>query len=240
MFDPLSFWEHHQLWKSPMQRSDHLKPWAVLHWEAEWQEPEEELPTSPRIWLLVPCIKPTSKNHYEVFAERASVEKHVSKQNNSLCHFFQLAYHLEILIFFQRVGKKCASGTNKCLQLSYKPRMVGLKTGRLAVMELKAAGDKSCLGIWPACATHRPLGRGSLASHWSHPVRDKRETPGTCVNSWKVKEGRWSGVIVCLAILKAAFPLGHPCISLEVAGWGDVLNEPTKGSGGDFNDDKDS
>lgn len=57
--------------------------------------------------------------------------------------FFQLAYHLEILIFFsQRVGKKCASGTNKCLQLSYKPRMVGLKTGRLAAMALKAAGDK--------------------------------------------------------------------------------------------------
>lgn len=53
--------------------------------------------------------------------------------------FFQLAYHLEILIFFffQRVGKKCAPGTNKCLQLSYKPRMVGLKTDRLAVMELK-------------------------------------------------------------------------------------------------------
>lgn len=53
--------------------------------------------------------------------------------------FFQLAYHLEILIFFFSKGreKKCAPGTNKCLQLSYKPRMVGLKTDRLAVMELK-------------------------------------------------------------------------------------------------------
>lgn len=143
---------------------------SCAHREGEWQEPEEELPTSPPIWLLVPCIKPASKNHYEVFAERASVEKHVSKQNNSLCHFFQLAYHLEILIFFQRVGKKCASGTNKCLQLSYKPRMVRLKPGRLAVMELKATGDKWCLGSGQPVLTHWPLGMGSLASHWSHPV----------------------------------------------------------------------
>lgn len=62
-----------------------LKPRAVF--TRGRPEPEEELPTSLLIWLLVPCIKPTSKNHYEVSAERASVEKHVSKQHNSLCHF---------------------------------------------------------------------------------------------------------------------------------------------------------
>lgn len=53
--------------------------------------------------------------------------------------FFQLAYHLEILIFFFKGRKKYAPGTNKYLQLSYKPRMVGLKTDRLAVMESQAA-----------------------------------------------------------------------------------------------------
>lgn len=79
-----------------------------LHSLRGWREPEEELPTSLLIWLLVPYIKPTSKNHYEVFAERASVEKHVSKQNNSLCHFFPTCIPSgnSDFFFFQRVGKK--------------------------------------------------------------------------------------------------------------------------------------
>lgn len=83
--------------------------------------------------------------------------------------FFQLAYHLEILIFFfQRVGKKCAPGTNKCLQLSYKPRMVGLKTDRLAVMEHALQRDNNAVGDGPACFAHWPFWMGSLASHWPH------------------------------------------------------------------------
>lgn len=72
--------------KAPCREVIILEPWAVFI--ERLAEPEEELATSLLIWLLVPYNKPTSKNHYEVFAERASVEKHVSKQNNSLCHFF--------------------------------------------------------------------------------------------------------------------------------------------------------